>query len=130
MTLSLSGIHNIHMKRIFTTILLMSLFSSQGFAASKMSTFLKSCAYGTLGGAVIGLGTLAVSENPGGKMSNVARGASLGLYAGIAYGFYVLNKKNEPVTDVELGENFIYFEPLAANQKIEGAQINWVPLSF
>ena len=118
------------MKTFLTTLAFVFSFHSTASAASNMSTFLKSCAYGTLGGAVVGLASLAISENPGGKMSNVGRGASLGLYAGIAYGFYTLNKKNDPKTDVEIGENFIYLQPLASRQKIEGAQLNWVPLSF
>lgn len=95
-----------------------------------MTDFLKSCAYGTLGGAVLGLASLAISENPSGKMSNVGRGASLGLYAGIGYGFYSLNQDRQVKTEVDIGDNFIYLEPLAANQKIEGAQLNWIPLSF
>jgi hypothetical protein len=99
-------------------------------ASNNMTTFLKSCAYGTLGGAAIGLGSLAVSENPSGKMSNVARGASLGLYAGIAYGLYTINQKKDAKTDVEIGDNFIYLQPMAKNHKIEGAQVNWVPTSF
>ncbi len=98
---------------------------------SNMSTFLKSCAYGTLGGAALGLATLAVSENPSGKMSNVARGASLGLYAGIAYGFYSLGQKREQRTEVDLGQDSSFIiAPTFAQSKVEGAQIHWLALSF
>jgi len=42
--------------------------------------------YGTAGGALLGLASLAFD----GKGRNIARGASLGLYAGIIFGAYVI----------------------------------------
>ncbi|MFP5519622.1 MAG: hypothetical protein ACLGGX_06940 [Bdellovibrionia bacterium] len=59
--------------------------------------FLKSCAYGTMGGAALGLASLALVDKPSEHTANVARGASLGLYAGIAYGWYQL--QNEDSSD-------------------------------
>lgn len=112
----------------FISFLILDLQSV--FAMSPMSRFLTTCAYATAGGAVLGLATLAVSENPGGKMNNVARGASLGLYAGIGYGFYELNKKDNSSMEVDVSENQIFITPIAENRKLDGAQINWISLKF
>ena len=72
-----------------------------------MRTFLTDCAYGTIGGALVGLATVAISDNPGGKINNVARGASLGLYAGIGFGLYDVNQNQNKNYD-----SFrIHFEP-------------------
>lgn len=107
-----------------------------------MTIFLKSCAYGTAAGAVLGLATLAWSENPSGKINNVARGASLGLYAGIGFGLYTINAQNKRMnqdfshfqftdkSDLEAQKNLIWFSPVTANSQIEGAQLNWATFSF
>lgn len=71
-----------------------SFFCSQSFANDKMTVFLKSCAYGSLAGAAIGLVSLSVAENPNNKANQVARGSSLGLYAGIGYGYYLTKKED------------------------------------
>lgn len=114
------------------SVLALSLSApAQVKSQSNMATFLKSCAYGTVGGAVLGLASMAVSENPSGKMSNVARGASLGLYAGIAYGFYSIDQKKEQSSNIDLGEESSFMiTPSFAQRKIEGAQIHWLALSF
>lgn len=61
------------------------LFSLKGNAA-ELTEFLKSCGYGTLIGAGVGVVSLAFEKNPSEHANNVARGASLGLYGGIVYG--------------------------------------------
>ena len=48
-----------------------------------------SATYGVLAGTIVGAATLAFSQNPGDNLNRIARGASLGLYAGIALGLYV-----------------------------------------
>lgn len=118
------------MLRIF---FILSIFASVSHATPQMNQFLKSCAYGTLGGAVIGLGTLAISDNPGGKMNNIARGASLGLYAGIGYGFYSLEKNKNQTMDQhpDLGsQGAVYFSPIVSRQSVEGVQLNWLSAKF
>lgn len=99
--------------------------------ADNMTIFLKSCAYGTAGGALLGLATLAVSENPSGKINNVARGASLGLYAGIGFGLYTLygNPKTQN-NEFAKQKNIMWFSAVHREQKIDGAQLNWALLSF
>jgi hypothetical protein len=51
--------------------------------------FIMSCTYGVLAGTLVGLATLAFTDRPGDHKYRVARGASLGLYAGIALGLYI-----------------------------------------
>lgn len=52
----------------------------------KVKAFLVVCGYGTVGGALLGFASLAF----GTSSRAVAQGASLGLYAGIIFGTYVL----------------------------------------
>lgn len=52
----------------------------------KAKAFLTICGYGAAGGALLGLATMAF----GNSSRAVAQGASLGLYAGILFGGYVL----------------------------------------
>lgn len=55
-----------------------------------MKDFVVSCSYGVLAGTLVGAATLAFSDKPGDNLNKVARGASLGLYAGILLGAYVV----------------------------------------
>ena len=52
----------------------------------KVKVFLTTTAYGTAAGAVLGLTSLVFKYRP----RRVAQGASLGLYAGILFGAYVI----------------------------------------
>lgn len=49
-----------------------------------------SCTYGVLAGTLVGAASLAFVDKPGDNLQRVARGASLGLYAGIALGVYTV----------------------------------------
>lgn len=62
-------------------------------SASELRTFLMSCAYGTGIGALGGLTAMALSDSPGSNVNMIAKGASLGLYAGIAVGAYMISEK-------------------------------------
>lgn len=55
-----------------------------------MREFIMSCSYGVLAGTLVGAATLAFSDKPGDNLNKVARGASIGLYAGILLGLYVV----------------------------------------
>lgn len=55
-----------------------------------MRDFVVSCSYGVLAGTLVGAATLAFSDRPGENLNRVARGASLGLYAGMLLGAYVV----------------------------------------
>jgi hypothetical protein len=82
-------------------VLMLSLmpFTSQ---ANPEREFIMSCTYGVLAGTLVGAATLAFVDNPSDNLQRVARGASLGLYAGIMLGLYTvyylpkqLEKKND-----------------------------------
>lgn len=53
---------------------------------AKGKAFLVICTYGTVGGALLGFASMAFGTNS----RAIAQGASLGLYAGIAFGSYVI----------------------------------------
>lgn len=66
-------------------------FNLAGVAeANPMREFTMSCTYGVLAGTLVGAATLAFTDQPGDNLNKVARGASLGLYAGILLGLYVV----------------------------------------
>lgn len=115
------------MIRQFVGVLLLFV-SIQSRASDNMTIFLKSCGYGAVGGAVAGLATLAVSENPDGKMNNITRGASLGLYFGIAYGLYRINSPQSESSSMDLAQ--IWVSPYFADNKVDGAIMNWQALNF
>lgn len=84
------------MKKTIFKILLLSVLVAEVAEASALSQFLRSCAYGTGIGAVLGVVSLALTDKPGDSVGNIAKGASLGLYGGIAYGFYELEQVPAP----------------------------------
>lgn len=100
-----------------------------------MSNFLKNCAYGTLAGAAVGLASLAISDNPSGRINNVTRGASLGLYLGIGFGIYTLNKPanngSEFAGPWQSEEPLLWFSPVVREKGLEtGAQAHWMVSTF
>src|SRR6266404_1204534 len=52
--------------------------------------FVMSCTYGVMAGTLVGAASLAFTSKPSDNLNRVARGASIGLYAGIALGLYVV----------------------------------------
>ncbi|MES2857242.1 MAG: hypothetical protein V4692_15340, partial [Bdellovibrionota bacterium] len=68
----------------------LSLSPSTAKAEGTMREFVLSCSYGVLAGTLVGAATLAFSDKPGDNLNKIARGASLGLYAGIALGLFVM----------------------------------------
>ncbi len=90
--------------------------------------------YGVLAGAIVGLASIAFYSSPASHLQNVAIGASIGLYMGIALGAYVAygitlddgkeepaspeeEKKEEEKTDSELPQ-----EPPKDSPDIQGSQ--------
>ena len=76
-------------KLLLVAILTLSFLSPQKSHAmvdAKGKAFLIICTYGTVGGALLGFASLAFGSNS----RAIAQGASLGLYAGIAFGSYVI----------------------------------------
>src|SRR5580704_12500933 len=74
---------------LITSLLLLSL-STRAVAENQGREFLMSCTYGVLAGTLVGVASLAFVDKPGENLNRVARDASLGLYAGILLGFYVV----------------------------------------
>lgn len=66
---------------------------------AKQKAFLVMAGYGTVGGALLGFASMAFGTNS----RAIAQGASLGLYAGIIFGAYVISshhsKMNQPILD-------------------------------
>lgn len=120
------------MKKTFRpfTLALVFVLGSAIAKADDMTVFLKSCAYGTAAGAVLGLASIALSENPSGKMNTVARGASLGLYAGIGFGLYTLYGPQRGQMEFAQTQNPVWLSMLRQDDKVVGAQINWAHFSF
>ena len=80
------------MKKIFSAFLILLTISflapnkAQAEIPVKAKAFLTIVGYGTAGGAILGAASMAF----GTSTRAVAQGASLGLYAGIIFGTYVL----------------------------------------
>jgi hypothetical protein len=118
--------------KLFVALLVgLSLTLPMKAKANEMRTFLLSCAYGTAIGAAVGLATVAVSDDPGGKSQNIARGASLGLYAGIAMGLYLnYGRESAGSQDFTLQRSPVWIQADAAAGKISGASLHWLSYQF
>lgn len=115
-----------------------SLIPSKARADSTRE-FMMSAAYGTLAGTIVGAATLAFSDKPGDNLNKVARGASLGLYAGILLGLYVAY--GGPSEDADAAEQLkntsvpkkqpdLLVAPLIGDHGLEGAQASYAVLKF
>ena len=74
------------------TFLFCSVFFFFHFSASAtpLREFLLTSSYGAMAGTVVGAATLAFADRPGDKLQRIARGTSVGLYAGMALGIYII----------------------------------------
>lgn len=136
---------------ILCSVMLTFIFSSSVSRAEAGREFLLSCTYGVIAGALVGAASLAVEDNPGDKVHRVARGASLGLYAGILLGVYVvyvvpaqleaeekqeLENIEESVEPDDYGIRYRYkppkitFYPVIEQNRVTGAAINYNVLRF
>lgn len=106
-------------------ILFFILFQGQSVFAQELRQFLKSCAWGTLAGAGAGVVSLAFTDKPSESWNNVARGASLGLYGGIIYGLYQVNK--EPPAE---GQVEFVMMPSFDRNGLEGVHVTGTVFSF
>ncbi len=119
--------------------------------ADSTKEFLMSCTYGVLAGTLVGAATLAFRDKPGDSLVSIARGASLGLYAGIALGVYVVyfvpnandlpdpespaNTPEDTPRKEEPLEEDAFFRPViypifSENNRLDGAGIDLKILSF
>ena len=75
--------------------ILLSLVAPQKAQADDTRDFVMSCTYGVLAGTLVGAASLSFTDKPGDKLYRIARGASLGLYAGIFLGWYITSLDDE-----------------------------------
>jgi hypothetical protein len=95
-------------RSILILVVSLSLSSLPSTArADATREFILSCTYGALAGSIVGAATLAFSDKPGDNLNKVARGASLGLYAGILLGLYVVygGPSEDDDVNVNVGES-------------------------
>ena len=92
----------------------------------KLKTFLMACGVGAGAGAALGVASLAFVSDPGNNIQNVAKGASLGLYAGILWGYYnVVVTPDAPAFDSSRESQFI-IQPEFHKGQMEGAQAGYI----
>ena len=106
-------------KNIFLALIVgSSLLAPVAHADEELKKFLRTCTYGVIAGGLVGAASLAFSEDPGSNLNPIARGASLGLYGGIAVGLIGMNPESQedalffviPKNDsLLLGVNFFSF---------------------
>lgn len=109
--------------------------------ASPPKEFITSVTYGVLAGTLMGIASLAFTSNPGDNLNKIARGASLGLYLGIALGFYVTyGVSDEAPEDMvnypyhfrekRIKESSLLVYPLIDEKGLEGMAGLWQVTSF
>lgn len=109
--------------------------------ADSSREFMMSAAYGALAGTLVGAATLAFSDRPGDNLNNVARGASIGLYAGILLGLYVIyggpSEDSDAAEQLKRQTSFklpkepnLMVAPILGDRGLEGAQASYSVLRF
>lgn len=110
--------------------------------ADQTREFMLSATYGALAGTLVGAATLAFSDKPGENLNKVARGASLGLYAGILLGLYVAYGSSNSDADDAAAQlkNTSYklqhraldlmVAPVIGDRGLEGAQASYTVIHF
>lgn len=102
--------------------------------AEPMRDFITSCSYGVMAGTLVGAASLAFSDKPGDNLNTIARGASLGLYAGILLGLYVVygvpNQEEAAIRDqlgstLKLKKPDFLVAPVMGERGIEGGQVSY-----
>lgn len=130
-------------KKIIICVSVVTLIPLASFA-NPTKEFITSCTYGVLTGTLVGIASLAFTDQPGDNLQNVARGASLGLYLGIALGVYVvyivpgqdneedlLNNQLPPIEgEVQYKIPKLMVSPTVANNRLDGVFVNWNVASF
>ncbi len=122
---------------LIASFIIVSLAFPSKAKAEPLKELIMSSAYGVLAGTLVGAATLAFTERPGDNLRNIARGASLGLYAGILLGLYVIyvvpeSGEEEAEGDVYPSESSIpiVYPILSDNNTVEGAGVTMKVFSF
>jgi len=77
-------------RSLLAILMVVVLLVPRSVYADAAKELFMSSAYGVLAGTLVGAASLAFTDQPGSNLKNIARGASLGLYAGILLGLYVV----------------------------------------
>jgi hypothetical protein len=85
-----SKIEDTGIVKVLTRVIMMFFLLQPRAEANEMKEFSTSAVYGVLAGTLVGAASLAFTDKPGDNLNMIARGASLGLYAGILLGLYVV----------------------------------------
>ena len=117
--------------RILFCIVIVGPFQPKAHADNPEREFLMSCTYGVLAGTLVGAASLAFTKKPGDNLNKVARGASLGLYAGIILGLYVVyvvpsGEDEDPLDQVSL----LVMPTMSEKGAIDGAAFDWTVTRF
>ncbi len=104
------------------------VFGPAAQAATPAEQFFTSCAYGTIAGAAVGGASLAFVRRPSQNFSRVAVGASVGLYAGILLGIYVLSDSGSDSRRNSSHDLLVY--PLISEKGIDGGALNYAFFHF
>ena len=131
--------------KILTKIIALShifVFAHSASANTSGREFVMSCTYGVLAGTLVGAASLAFEDQPGDNLNKVARGASLGLYAGILLGVYVVyvvpgSDQPEIIEEPpllppleEASWKRIRIYPMISKNGIDGVGAHWNVFSF
>lgn len=108
-------------KFILASFAALFLLVSVESKADSTKEFIMSCTYGVIAGTLVGAASLAFTSQPGENLNFIARGASLGLYAGIALGAYA-------VYGVGGGDSQNPDNPEGAPQEEQPQESRWQPL--
>jgi hypothetical protein len=108
------------------------LVSQSCFASQKFVDFIKACGYGALAGAGLGVLSLAIENKPSEHTGNVARGASLGLYAGIAYGAIHATSPQQPKNYYQEydPEAKVFIVPKFEQARVDGVEVGSTVYNF
>ncbi len=111
--------------KIKSLLLVSLLVLGQSTQAGDFTRFIKACGFGALIGAGVGVASLAAENKPSEHYANIPRGASLGLYAGIAYGAYLVapQPKSQMRQDIEFGSATMIV-PTFAQNKVDGISVS------
>jgi hypothetical protein len=115
----------------FVLLTISVLVFAQTARADSLKDFLLTCTYGTLTGAVLGAASLAFVDDPTLQMGNIAKGASLGLYAGMAWGAvkaYRNPANYSPAGGVDLG--MLAPTPSTPHSQSDSWALAWTPPGF
>ncbi len=125
---------------LFVSILALSVGTPRSAHAEPMRDFILSCSYGVLAGTLVGAATLAFSDKPGDNLNKVARGASIGLYAGILLGLYVVYGGGSDAEDEAAAAGIVRYKfrepprllvaPIVSERGFEGGAANYTLVRF